>query len=97
MKTQKYRKFSFETGGMIGESCGPGDGGNGRSSGKGCRKKTKFGRRSIPPWVKKTVTGEVAGGAALYANSKGLFGKEAKEALGMRYGGTVNTKTKNKR
>lgn len=92
MKTQKLRKFSFEMGGMIGESCGPGDGGNGRSSGKGCSKKTKFGRRSIPPWIKKTVTGVVAGGATLIANKKYGLVDKAKEAMGFKYGGTVNTR-----
>jgi len=76
---------SYEEGGSM-EACGPGDGGRGRSRGKGCKKVTKYGRRGIPEGVKKAVGAIATGvaGALVYKNRDAI-----KEKMGMKKGGTV--------
>jgi hypothetical protein len=73
---KKVRKFSFEMGGMIGESCGPGDGGC--RSGKAARKNARTmrrARRSSGDGVVGKVVGSLIGagaavGAGLFANKQ---------------------------
>ena len=91
-KNQIIRSMkSYDEGGSTDESCGPGDGGRGRSRGKGCKKVTKFGRRGIPEPVKKVAKAAAVIGGGAIAYAKNAFGvkDKVKELMGQKTGGSV--------
>jgi hypothetical protein len=91
-KNQIIRSMkSYDEGGSTDESCGPGDGGRGRSRGKGCHKVTKFGRRGIPEPVKKVAKAAAVIGGGAIAYAKNAFGvkDKVKELMGQKTGGSV--------
>jgi hypothetical protein len=73
------------------ESCGPGDGGckSSKATRKNNRRKAWNNFKEGVDKVKGPIIGAGLATAALIANKRGLFGKEAKEALGMKKGGSV--------
>jgi hypothetical protein len=100
-KNQMIRSMkSYETGGVSDDSCMEeytgADGKKRRRRKSGCGKVTKYGRRSIPEAVKKVGAAAIAGGAAMIANKKYGLVDKAKQALGMKKGGTVKRTTKKK-
>jgi len=66
--------------------------GGGRKRGKGCKSVTKYGRRSIPEPVKKIAGAAAAGVGAVLANKKFGLVEKAKEAMGLKKGGSVKRK-----
>jgi|688.fasta_scaffold00105_135 hypothetical protein len=83
----------FAEGGAT-ESCGPGDGGckSSKAARKNRRREAWHNFKEGVDKVKGPIIGAGLATAALIANKKGLFGKEAKEALGMKKGGSVKKK-----
>lgn len=61
----------------------------------GCYK--QYGKRSIPPIVKKIGTAAAAGTAAILANKKYGLVDKAKEALGLKKGGAVKKTIRKKK
>jgi hypothetical protein len=100
-KNQMIRSMkSYEAGGASDDSCMEeytgADGKRRRRRKSGCGKVTKFGKRSIPEGVKKAGAAVLAGGAAMIANKKYGLVDKAKQALGMKKGGTVKRTAKKK-
>jgi len=100
-KNQIIRSMkSYETGGASDDSCmeeyTAADGKKRRRRKSGCGKVTKYGKRGIPDAVKKVGAAAIAGGAAMIANKKFGLVDKAKQALGMKKGGTVKRATKKK-
>ena len=97
-KNQIIRSMkSYETGGSTDDSCmeeyTAADGKRRRRRKKGgCGKVTKYGRRSVPEGVKKVLGAVATGTAAVLANKKFGLVDKAKEAMGMKKGGTVKRK-----
>jgi hypothetical protein len=83
----------FAAGGST-ESCGPGDGGckSSKASRVNRRREVWHNIKEGVDKVKGPIIGAGLATAALIANKRGLFGKEAKEALGMKKGGAVKKK-----
>jgi hypothetical protein len=83
----------FATGGSTGK-CMPGDGGckSSKAARKNRRREVWHNFKEGVDKVKGPIIGAGLATAALIANKKGLFGKEAKEALGMKKGGSVKKK-----
>ena len=90
-KNQIIRSMkSYEEGGSS-ESCAPGDGGckSSKAARKNRRREAWHNFKEGVDKVKGPIIGAGLATAALIANKRGLFGKEAKEALGMKKGGSV--------
>jgi len=84
-KNQMIRSMkSYKTGGS--KQCGPDD--------PKCKK--TYGKRSVPPIVKKVGAGLAAGTAALIADKKYGLVDKAKKAFGMKKGGTIKRTAKKK-
>jgi hypothetical protein len=83
----------FAEGGST-ESCGPGDGGckSSKAARKNRRREAWHNFKEGVDKVKGPIIGAGLATAALIANKKGLFGKDAKEAMGMKKGGSVKKK-----
>jgi hypothetical protein len=100
-KNQMIRSMkSYEAGGASDDSCMEeymgADGKKRRRRKSGCGKVTKYGKRGIPDAVKKVGAAAIAGGAAMIANKKFGLVDKAKQALGMKKGGTVKRTAKKK-
>jgi hypothetical protein len=100
-KNQMIRSMkSYEVGGASDESCMEeymgADGKKRRRRKSGCGKVTKYGKRGVSDGVKKAGAAVLAGGAAMIANKKYGLVDKAKQALGMKKGGTVKRIAKKK-
>jgi hypothetical protein len=101
-KNQMIRSMkSYETGGASDDSCMEeyiaADGKKRKRKRKGgCGKVTKYGKRGVSDGVKKAGAAVLAGGAAMIANKKFGLVDKAKQALGMKKGGTVKRIAKKK-
>lgn len=91
---------SYEVGGASDESCMEeymgADGKKRKRRKSGCGKVTKYGKRGVSDGVKKAGAAVLAGGAAMIANKKYGLVDKAKQALGMKKGGTVKRIAKKK-
>ena len=91
---------SYEAGGASDDSCMEeytgADGKKRRRRKSGCGKVTKYGKRGVSDGVKKAGAAVLAGGAAMIANKKYGLVDKAKQALGMKKGGTVKRTAKKK-
>jgi hypothetical protein len=97
-KNQMIRSMrSYQEGGASDDSCmeeyTDRDGKKRRRRKSGCKKVTKYGKRSIPEGVKKAVGAVATGvaGALVYKNREAI-----KEKLGMKKGGSVKKTAKKK-
>jgi hypothetical protein len=100
-KNQMIRSMkSYEVGGASDESCMEeymgADGKKRKRRKSGCGKVTKYGKRGVSDGVKKAGAAVLAGGAAMIANKKYGLVDKAKQALGMKKGGTVKRIAKKK-
>jgi len=100
-KNQMIRSMkSYEAGGASDDSCMEeytgADGKKRRRRKSGCGKVTKYGKRGVSDGVKKAGAAVLAGGAAMIANKKYGLVDKAKQALGMKKGGTVKRTAKKK-
>jgi hypothetical protein len=100
-KNQMIRSMkSYQTGGASDDSCMEeymgADGKKRRRRKSGCGKVTKYGKRGVSDGVKKAGAAVLAGGAAMIANKKYGLVDKAKQALGMKKGGTVKRIAKKK-
>ena len=100
-KNQMIRSMkSYEVGGASDDSCMEeymgADGKKRRRRKSGCGKVTKYGKRGVSDGVKKAGAAVLAGGAAMIANKKYGLVDKAKQALGMKKGGTVKRIAKKK-
>ena len=100
-KNQMIRSMkSYAVGGSTDDSCMEeymgADGKKRRRRKSGCGKVTKYGKRGVSDGVKKAGAAVLAGGAAMIANKKYGLVDKAKQALGMKKGGTVKRTTKKK-
>jgi hypothetical protein len=91
---------SYAVGGSTDDSCMEeymgADGKRRRRRKSGCGKVTKYGKRGVSDGVKKAGAAVLAGGAAMIANKKYGLVDKAKQALGMKKGGTVKRTAKKK-
>ena len=100
-KNQMIRSMkSYEVGGASDDSCMEeymgADGKKRKRRKSGCGKVTKYGKRGVSDGVKKAGAAVLAGGAAMIANKKYGLVDKAKQALGMKKGGTVKRIAKKK-
>jgi hypothetical protein len=100
-KNQMIRSMkSYAVGGSTDDSCMEeymgADGKKRRRRKSGCGKVTKYGKRGVSDGVKKAGAAVLAGGAAMIANKKYGLVDKAKQALGMKKGGTVKRTAKKK-
>tara|TARA_R110000868_G_scaffold194332_1_gene439730 strand:- start:1604 stop:1918 length:315 start_codon:yes stop_codon:yes gene_type:complete len=100
-KNQIIRSMrSYATGGSTDDSCMETVMVNGRPKKKrkkgGCNSSQSFGKRSIPQGVKNVITGAAVSTAAILADKKYKLVDKAKEALGLKKGGSVKTNMKKK-
>ncbi len=100
-KNQMIRSMkSYAVGGSTDDSCMEeymgADGKKRRRRKSGCGKVTKYGKRGVSDGVKKAGAAVLAGGAAIIANKKYGLVDKAKQALGMKKGGTVKRTAKKK-
>ena len=100
-KNQMIRSMkSYEVGGASDDSCMEeymgADGKKRRRRKSGCGKVTKYGKRGVSDGVKKAGAAVLDGGAAMIANKKYGLVDKAKQALGMKKGGTVKRIAKKK-
>ena len=100
-KNQIIRSMkSYQEGGASDDSCMEeymgADGKRRRRRKSGCGKVTKYGKRSVPDVVKKVAGAAAAGVAGVIADKKFGLVDKAKQALGMKKGGTVKRTAKKK-
>jgi hypothetical protein len=100
-KNQMIRSMkSYEVGGASDDSCMEeytgADGKRRKRRKSGCGKVTKYGKRSVPSAVKKVAGAAAAGVAGIVANKKYGLVDKAKQALGMKKGGSVKRTMKKK-
>lgn len=90
-KKQIIRSMKSYSEGGSSKGCGPGDGGckSSKATRVNNRRKAWNNFKEGVDKVKGPIIGAGLATAALIANKRGLFGKEAKEALGMKKGGSV--------
>jgi hypothetical protein len=93
-KNQIIRSMKSYSEGGSSKGCAPGDGGckSSKAARKNRRREVWHNFKEGVDKVKGPIIGAGLATAALIANKKGLFGKEAKEALGMKKGGSVKKK-----